>query len=297
MIQNTPIESYDINSTIIFVKREDLACLPPGPPFAKVRGLLPVLLKYKEQGFKTFGYLDTSTSMAGWGVSYFCKQLGLNSVVFYPKYKNNEERHNQKYQLEKWKNLNAEIIPILTPGRAIVNWYQAKKILKSKYPDSIMLRQGLPFEETITEVGKQVLLNFQQIKKIKSIVVCIGSGVMTAGIIRELVQMNISISVYGVMVLKKNQNKLKEKIYKFAKINPKFPGFFLKKSEKIKLQIIDAGYEYAQSENCFCPFPCNPYYDRKAWKWMVENLMYIPKPILFWNIGSDYKNEENSNNV
>ena len=67
MIQNTPIKKYKVDGHEIIVKREDLACLPPGPPFAKVRGLYPVLQKLKEKGVKIFGYMDTSISMAGWG--------------------------------------------------------------------------------------------------------------------------------------------------------------------------------------------------------------------------------------
>jgi hypothetical protein len=33
------------------------------------------------------------------------------------------------------------------------------------------------------------------------------------------------------------------------------------------------------------PFPCNPYYDLKAWEWLMKNKGQLEEPILFWNIG------------
>jgi hypothetical protein len=36
-----------------------------------------------------------------------------------------------------------------------------------------------------------------------------------------------------------------------------------------------------------CPFPCNRYYDKKAFKWMVDNIDSIIQPVIFWNIGGD----------
>ncbi|GAG18142.1 unnamed protein product, partial [marine sediment metagenome] len=29
-------------------------------------------------------------------------------------------------------------------------------------------------------------------------------------------------------------------------------------------------------------------YDLKAWKWLVDNMSSLRKPILFWNIGAPY---------
>ena len=79
ILQDTPTEEF---SKGYFVKREDMACLPPGPPFAKVRGLYRGLQKIKERGIDTVGYFETSISMATWGISYFCKLLEMKPIVF-----------------------------------------------------------------------------------------------------------------------------------------------------------------------------------------------------------------------
>jgi hypothetical protein len=51
------------------------------------------------------------------------------------------------------------------------------------------------------------------------------------------------------------------------------------------LELIDEGYAYADRVDTPVPFPCNPYYDRKAWKWIVENRAALPGEIVMWNIG------------
>ncbi len=104
LLQDTPVEKYDG----YFVKREDLACLPPGPPFAKVRGLWKGLQKMKARGVREVGYYETSISMATWGVSYFCRELGMKAVVFYYKYKDGL-KHNQEKQQKIWKKFGAEV--------------------------------------------------------------------------------------------------------------------------------------------------------------------------------------------
>ena len=280
MIRDTPIEHYKLNRQEILVKREDLACLPPGPHFAKVRGLLPVLRSYKANGIYTFGYMETSVSMAGWGLSYFCQKLGLKAIIFYPHYKDGIPRDNQVFQKEKWLSFGAKIIPIENPNRLKINWYRARKQLFQLYPDAIMLPQGLPFPETVQEVAKQVKKDKEIFKSVKSIIISTGSGTMTAGVIKGLSEISANPKVYGVLVSQKSNTEMKKKILAMAGIQDS--GLF---ASNINLEIIDAGYEYTQKEECECPFPANEYYDRKAWRWLLDHINKVKSPILFWNIG------------
>ena len=50
--------------------------------------------------------------------------------------------------------------------------------------------------------------------------------------------------------------------------------------------IVSAGYDYYDAEERPVPFPCHPYYDAKAWRWLESHLDEIPGEVLFWNIGS-----------
>lgn len=271
----TPIEQVQPE---IFVKREDLAFHLPSPPFAKMRGLFPQLQHLKNTGIQVVGYKDTTTSMAGWGVAFAAKQIGLKAVIFQPTYKDNKLRHNQKFQIKKWKENEATIVPIQS-FRSIINWYQAKRILHERYENAYMLEQGLPFDYTLSAVKQQVV---PEMRKFKSLVVCIGTGVMTAGILQGLQEQEISLSIYGILVAGKNIRRMNQKIYKRAGVYKN--GLFATNTSKLIL--FAAKQEYPDKEDMACPFPCNPYYDRKAWKWLMDNYVDLQKPILFWNIGA-----------
>ena len=52
-----------------------------------------------------------------------------------------------------------------------------------------------------------------------------------------------------------------------------------------KLIIIDEKYLYKDKVNENIPFPCNSFYDAKAWKWLKENIKDMNRDFLFWNIG------------
>lgn len=280
MIQDTPIKKYQIKGKQVWVKREDLACFPPGPPFAKVRGLLPILEELKERGIKTVGYMETDISMAGWGVSYFCQQLNMKAVIFMPAYKEGK-RHNQEFQLRKWKEFGAEILPLERPNRLQINFYRARKIFLEKYKDAVMLPQGLPFEQTIQQICGQVkLVPPKQLNG--SIVSCLGSGTMAAGILRGCSAMNKWPDYYGILVSPKSAVGMRKRILKMANLSGGLLGGVL----TAKFSVIDYGYEYTVPENCQCPFPCNSYYDKKAWKWLLDHIDTLKKPILFWNIGA-----------
>jgi hypothetical protein len=53
------------------------------------------------------------------------------------------------------------------------------------------------------------------------------------------------------------------------------------------LRIVDEGYAYKDTapRGVVAPFPCNPWYDLKAWHWLEQNTSRLEGPILFWNVG------------
>lgn len=282
MLQDTPIDRITIKNKEVYVKREDLACTKPGPPFAKVRGLYPLLKKLKADGVEIVGYMETTVSMAGWGISYFCEQLGMKAVIFKPVYKKGGNRHNQDLQDKKWRLFNAKVIDIQATRLSIM-FYQAKRILLTKYPDAFMLPQGLPFQETITEVSAQIVKDKCYPVWDGTIVSCVGSGTMAAGILRGLSLINTHPDYYGIFVAPKNKENMYNKILGMANINSY--GFFPNKLTA-NVRLSDLDYEYTEVETCDCPFPCNIYYDRKAWKFLIDNIKELKEPILFWNIGA-----------
>jgi hypothetical protein len=53
------------------------------------------------------------------------------------------------------------------------------------------------------------------------------------------------------------------------------------------IHFVDEGYAYKDTapKKCVAPFPCNPWYDLKAWAWLEKHVPELSGPVLFWNIG------------
>lgn len=279
--KNTPIERYEIDGEEIFVKREDLSAVPPLPPFAKVRGLSSRMIKLKKEGVEVVGYTETSVSMAGIGISVIAKQLEMKAVIFNPIYKVKQDV--LEYHRSKWKEFDAKIINIKA-GMAKVNYYVSKQILLEKFgPKAVMLPLGIPFPETVRAVADEFILS--GCDKFKTIVICVGSGTMAAGVLKGIVETKSNAEMFGVLCRESNQPIFKRRMLldkAGVVLHSGFPGFHL----------IDLGYEYTKRAKVDCPFPCNPYYDLKAYKFLLDyrkegyNKNRFKEPILFWNIGA-----------
>lgn len=280
IINNTPIESYFVGDKTVYVKREDL-CAPEGaPPFSKIRGLVPVLKRLKAEGVKTVGYTETSVSMAGWGVAWGCQMLGLKAVIFDPQYK--ETPSLLAYHRKQWAKYDAEIIPIKA-GMAKVNYYVSRGLLFDNYdPDwsgkAVMLPLGLPFPETIDAAEEEAKRTILATKfDARTIVINVGSGTVAAGVLRAYRDK----TVVGVMGRTGSIEGKRKVILKKAGLDR--GGFFNNAPKDFRL--VDPGWEYTERSHCDCPFPSHPWYDLKAFQWLVENIKSLEGPILFWNIG------------
>ncbi len=279
---NTPIEKYNVDGNDVFVKREDLCTQPPGPPFSKCRGLYAKLKKLKRKGITTVGYAESSISMAGWGVAWMAKELGMKAVIFDPQYVGKAPDLLIKHRT-KWKKFGADIVPV-DAGRTKVNYYIGKKYLdennKYKNENTAMLPIGLRVPETVDATVEEWKRTMQSFKPDITIVP-VGSGTIFAGIIKAAEKDNGDL--IGVMLYTGNKIKKFKNIYIKS---GKFPGSL--NPPKVNVKLVNPGWEYAQFSNVICPFPCHRYYDLKAWEWLIANIDDLNyKKILFWNIGSE----------
>uniref|UniRef100_A0A6M3KWI8 Tryptophan synthase beta chain-like PALP domain-containing protein n=1 Tax=viral metagenome TaxID=1070528 RepID=A0A6M3KWI8_9ZZZZ len=242
-----------------------------------------MLSQHKRNGVKYVGYMETSISMAGWGICYVCDLLGLTPVIFYPKYKSGL-KYNQQFQMLCWSSFNSIIIPIESPNLQSINYYVAKKAFQGKYPGGIFLPLGLPFKGTIGAVAEEVKTTPKQYLT-GSIIMCAGSGTMAAGVVKGVSELGVTPTLHVVLVHKKGQLKMYNTIVGGS---GKMKATLLEGQKLVigGLLIHDLGYDYTQREKVVAPFPCNSYYDRKAWKFLVDNVGELIEPILFWNIGA-----------
>ncbi len=279
IIDNTPVEIYEVNGIPVHVKREDMCVEKGGPPFSKMRGISAHMKKLKESGVTTVAYTETSISMAGWGVAWIGEKLGMQVVIFDPQY--NDTPNTLKRHRRYWDRYGSIIRPI-PAGRGKVNRYKSRKLLTTEFGNkAVLLPLGVPFEETIQETEAEVHRTLDQLEHINTFVINVGSGTIAAGLWRGIEHPEYPSSLYGIMgrtgsVARKLRDiEIKSGCTTYGIINP----------AKIIPILKDPGWEYTERSTQTCPFPCNPYYDLKAWQWLVENIKKLESPILFWNIG------------
>ena len=259
---NTPIERYIVKGRSVYVKREDLSTNYPAPSLAKLRGVYSHLQKKKADGINLIGVLDTRISKSAWGVTAISRNLNLRVRAYYPSLKAYTE---PPFNQQKAQELGAELVP-LKGGRTAVLYAKAKKDIEAL--GGYMMPMGLVVKETVEEVAKESLTIPEGLLG-GDVVVCSGSGMITAGLFKGLgTRCRIVAISCGMSIIK--QAKRIEEVLGYKPIN---------------IMLIQGNFSYYEEAKIEVPFPTSVYYDAKAWKWLVDNIEVLRSPIIFWNIG------------
>lgn len=263
---NTPVEKYSVAGRNIFVKREDLSTSWPAPSLAKLRGCLLRMISLKENSVTSIGVFDTRISKSAWGVAYLASKLGGISVdAYYPEIKAEAgQLHQQQFMAKK---LGAILHP-MKGGRTAVLYSRAKREVENN--GNYMMPLGLVVEESVDAIAAEantIPENFLG----GDLVVCTGSGMTLAGIIKGIASKQHHI--YGISAGMNTQRQIR----RINSVNVEIP-------ENVSI-ILPENCDYYSQENISVPFPSSVYYDRKAWKWLLENLEILREPTIFWNIG------------
>lgn len=305
LVNDTPVGRYEVRGVPILVKREDLCAPFPGPSFSKMRGVVAHIRSRPEP---VIGVLDTLHSKAGWCVSYVCSQLGKKCVNFWPKYNADEHAERQhrptagdslvylpRFQQQQARELGATMVA-LKAGRSAILYHGAKKWLKEHYgADGYLMPNALKLPESITENAAEAERTAGAVlagtsspvlpdEEGTALVISISSGTVASGVLRGLESMSLLERYRVVLHLGYSRSLAAAQEYIAAQ-----SGLPL---ERVKgFEFVDEGYGYADAVPLGDPppFPCNPYYDAKAWRWLTKpsNLeRFADHPILFWNIGA-----------
>jgi len=281
-MQHTPIERLD---AAVLVKREDMCGGDGAPPFSKLRGLVRHLEGLKGEDIRTVAYVETAISMAGWGVAWAARRLGLRTILFDPQIKNPGEVLLAHRRL--WRECGAEIRPV-RPGRARVAYWIAKRELARTDPDAVMLDLGIPLEETIEETAAEWRWTMERVRP-KTTVCAVGSGTIFAGIVRGW---KIGEGrLIGVMTRSGDKDRKAASIRRRS--GRVAAGLLF--GDGVDFELVDEGWGYAEPCEVAVPFPTNRYYDAKAWAWLVKNIKELEAPVLFWNIGREVETKGVSN--
>lgn len=263
-MENTPVEEYRINNIPVLVKREDLFEVHPAPPLAKLRGIKVLLENLHKEGICKVAAFDTRVSKSGQGIAYYAKQLGMECTLGFPMIKGTTP--SKSHQIAE-QELEAKLIPMVAGRTAIVLSRFKKKIPNDCY----LIPFGLVLPETVLAVQQ---VSIEETKNIKTIIVSTGTGTIATG-----VSLGTQAQVIGVscgMNTKKQWNRIKQLL---GEVNAPFLACN-------NLKLVHSGYTYYDAiDTSNIPFPTSPYYDGKAWEWLIKHIEELEQPIMFWNIG------------
>lgn len=297
----TPLEDH-LGPLGLLVKREDLSCPPPGPPFSKMRGVIAHMQARYNEGVRLFGVLDTSHSQAGHAVALGARELGVPCVNFFPVYKA-EVRTDPVLNVVPvgsiqildngvWTQLRdpqlralalgAQMAP-LKAGRSAILFHQAKKATLER--GGYIMPNALKLPEMVQETADEVVRTFEhasreQYKQLRSLpwIIAISSGTIAAGVIRgisEMLESGARPRIICHMGYSRSRDAVRKYIFEKAGVKG-----------ELDLELIDEGYSYSDKAKAgeTPPWPCNPYYDLKAFRWWLRNRREGEQAVL-WNIG------------
>jgi len=273
VITNTPWELKRYPGGKIWVKREDLCSPAPGPAFSKIRGVQAALRNRLNHPIppEHIAVLDSIHSKAGWGVSWLAREYGIPVTVYYPTLVSEAPGHVRPFQ-RKCAEFGATIVPLKATKSAVM-WYQARKLFGAAAPGGWLLPNGLKLSESIDETAIELTTYTPpELGQEGTWVVSVSSGTIAAGVAKGLTQ----IGFRGKLILHLG----------YSRSIPEVLAYVGQYAFGYKMEAVDEGYGYADLVNCAHDFPCNPWYDLKAWKWIQESEQRFPKPVCFWNIGA-----------
>jgi hypothetical protein len=259
--EGTPLEDYQ-EQYGLWVKREDKSCVPPGPPFSKARGVYARIASRPET---IIGVLDTYHSQGGHAAARACQILGKQCLDFYPEYKHDPGCREPQLRA---KSLGAELIG-LPAGRSAILFHTAKKYAEACR--GYMLPNALKLEESIEETAKEV-----PDRCFDNVLISASSGTIAAGVIRGFSRRKISINRYLIHL---GYTRSHDSVLQYLAVS----------SGGVTncVEIVDEGYQYKDKAKPgdTPPWPCNEYYDLKAFRWWIANRSRYDGKTLFWNIG------------
>jgi 1-aminocyclopropane-1-carboxylate deaminase/D-cysteine desulfhydrase-like pyridoxal-dependent ACC family enzyme len=261
----TQIEEHRLYGHRVFVKRDDLCGRPPAPPLGKMRGLSSVVARLVAEGETTIGCWDTRLSRLGHGLAAVAWGFrGVKTVVCYPHLKGGEVPE----PIARAAALGAEIVQ-MRGNHVSICFSQATRIVARK--GGVMIPFGMECPESVEAIAEEAREVPPSLLRGGTVVVCCGSGVTLAGLLRGLVPM--PRQVIGVSS-GRSLDKIRQCVRRHLDHLP------------ANLTLIPARMPYDSRPSIDSPFPTHPNYDLKAWEYLAENVHRLHPPLLFWNIGA-----------
>lgn len=240
----------------------------PLPLHGKMPALEKLLLGQYAHGYTHVGAFASHGSNWAQGIAPLAFRIGYQKVSIV--YATNPNKPTYPDWLEHAQAYGAELIPI-RPNMTAINSAQAKKILAER--GAYFIPFGLetrPVIDYLTEA-----MSFPE--TVETLVMCCGSGITLTGVILHAQKYNKRIpKIVGVS----SGRSAKEILKTVARYSAP-----IQYSQHVGALEIKEGYDYAQTLKETAPFSTHPYYERKAFDWLTQNIQTLHEPIHFLNMG------------
>ena len=255
---NTPIEQYQVGNKTIHVKRDDLQ--GDGvelPPWAKLTAIEKLLNEAGLDRKVPIIQLSIRASYSGWALSQLGKAAGYDIKIAYPNSKNFPQ-----HLIDQWESFGAESVPIRPNVNSIVLSWMKKKAEEEGY-------QYIPYgfdHPVYHNHWKETLAKYDDYD---NLVVCAGTPVTCLG---------MSEGFPGRRIYLPSTSKEKTVLRRLKK-------YGLENDERISVHPTEFDF-YDEMVDFNVPFPCNRYWDKKAWFWLTQNIETLEGKTLFYNLGA-----------
>jgi hypothetical protein len=319
---NTPLEDH-LATLGLLVKREDLSCPPPGPPFSKTRGVLAHVRARYDEGVRLFGVLDTAHSQAGHAVAaavrwvnenaeaedrgkpihevrsratvtnFFPVRKGelspfrewrLEDCIVIPPFGNGQTALVRPPQLRSIEN-GATLYPLLA-GRSAILYHQARKITEAA--GGYLMPNALRLGESVEETAEEVVRTIRSPTDVKAAMRAVNMPwivSVSSGTIAAGVIRGLERCCETVppIILHLGYDRSETTLLDYV---TEKSGVRLSYGKDILF--INEGYAYAdvaRGPALDLPFPANPHYDRKLVAWWIREGRERYGQAVFWLIG------------
>lgn len=207
------------------------------------------------------GVLDTFHSQAGHAVARACQVLGKKCVNFYPVYKADKGLREPQ---RRSRSLGAELVGI-PAGRSCILYHAMRK--ETERRGGYAMPNALKLPESVEETAKEVPTRLRA----TTVVIPASSGTIAAGVIRGLGRGPLYVVHLGY-------SRSHDEVLRYLRQTSGVDA---------EIELIDEGYSYKDvaKKGETPPWPCNEYYDLKAFRWWLREGRGRFGEALFWNVG------------
>lgn len=262
---DTPVEKYKIGKFEVMVKRDDLmGDNKTLPPWAKLHAIKEVITKMDKN--KPIIHLNVFGSWSGWALAKLAKKHEVHIV--HPITKKIKEEY-----LDKVTGAGATLIPIRHNMMRVL-YAQSANMAKDRGFQMLPYAFGTPWY--LNPMARRFRETFAELGKVDNLVISSGAGVTVSGLAKAFLSLNPNGHIYTVCV--SSEGAITKTMKQW--------GIPLG-----SVTIVHSPFEFSDvmPKVAPAPFPCNQFWDMKAWHWLTENSEIMRrKKTLFWNLGGEY---------